>query len=77
MIMRFFDFEVFPNWWCCTFGDLLNEDSIDESIKKDFVVVTSDDTNARDKLINLMREPNHCVVGYNIKYYDLIIATYN
>ena len=74
MIMRFFDFEVFPNWWCCTFGDLLNEDSIDESIKKDFIVVTSDDTNARDKLINLMREPNHCVVGYNIKYYDLIIA---
>ncbi len=74
MKMRFFDFEVFPHWWCCTFGDLIDENNFYESIKNDFVVVTSDDVNARDKLIKLMKEPDVCVLGYNIKRYDLEIA---
>ena len=74
MKMRFFDFEVLPNWWCCTFGDLPNNEQIDESLKDDFIVITSDDSNARDLLLKQMRESGVVVVGYNIKYYDLMIA---
>ena len=72
--MRFFDFEVLPNWWCCTFGDLPDNEQVDESLKDNFVVITSDDSNARDLLLKQMREPGVVVVGYNIKYYDLMIA---
>lgn len=74
MKMRFFDFEVLPNWWCCTFGDLPDNEQVDESLKDNFVVITSDDANARDLLLKQMREPGVVVVGYNIKYYDLMIA---
>ena len=74
MKMRFFDFEVFPHWWLCVFGDMPDANTIDENIKQDFVVVHSDQTNARDKLISLLKEDNVCVCGYNIKHYDLIIA---
>lgn len=74
MKMRFFDFEVLPNWWCCTFGDLPDNEQVDESLKNNFVVITSDDSNARDLLLKQMREPGVVVVGYNIKYYDLMIA---
>lgn len=73
MKMRFFDFEVFPHWWCCTFGDL-PDGAINENIKDNFVVVRSDELNARDKLISLMKEDDVCVAGYNIKHYDLSIA---
>ena len=73
MKMRFFDFEVFPHWWCCTFGDL-PDGSINEDIKDNFVVVRSDAPDARDKLISLMKEDDVCVAGYNIKHYDLSIA---
>ena len=72
MKLRFFDFEVYPHWWCCCFGDY--NDSIDEDIKNNFVVVTSNDENARDKFMNIVREKNICLVGYNIKHYDLMIA---
>lgn len=76
--LRFFDFEVFPNWWCCTFGDLPDHEqgtkTLPEEIKKTFIVVRSDKAGARDKLLNLMKEDGVCVVGYNIKHYDLIIA---
>ena len=36
MKFRFFDFEVFPNWWCCVFGDLpedWKENKVTEAIK--------------------------------------------
>lgn len=33
MKLRFFDFEVFPNWWCCTFGDLPDDRKITEDLK--------------------------------------------
>ena len=74
MKMRFFDFEVLPNWWCCTFGDMPDDEKISEQIKDDFVVITSDDEHSRDLLLKQMREPGVVVVGYNIKYYDLMIA---
>ena len=44
MKLRFFDFEVYPHWWCVSFGDFpdgeLNQsnrwDFIKDEIKKDF-----------------------------------------
>lgn len=73
MKLKFFDFEVFPHWWCCVFGDMLN-DNAPEQIKNTFRVISSDDHNARDKLIKELTEHDCVDVGYNIKGYDLIIA---
>lgn len=77
MKQKYFDFEVFPNWWCCVFGDLPSDWETNrptEQIKDNFRVVTSDDVNARDKLLQEMTEENSVNVGYNIKGYDLMIA---
>ena len=74
MKMRFFDFEVTPNWWLCVFGDLPDCDKLTEDVKCNFITVNSDMPDARDRLLKLMREPNVVLVGYNIKKYDLIIA---
>ena len=72
---RFFDFEVTPNWWCVTFGDLPeNLDELNEGIKDKFTVIDSDMNNARDLVIQLLREKFHVMFGYNIKGYDLVIA---
>ena len=72
---RFFDFEVTPNWWCVTFGDLPDDlDNLNESIKDTFTVIDSDMYNARDLLISTLREEFHVMFGYNIKGYDLVIA---
>lgn len=71
---RFFDFEVFPHWWCCTFGDWPEDGIVTPELKENFVVVTSDDVNARDKLLQQMLQKGYVQVGYNIKGYDLIIA---
>ena len=75
MKLRFFDFEVFPNWWCCVFGDSTSEGTVDdvEYTKSKMKIVTSDDVNARDSLLEMFYEPDCCNVGYNIKHYDLII----
>lgn len=74
MKLRFFDFEVFPHWWCCTFGDYPDDGILNEDIKEGFVVVRSDKENPRDFMLQQMKEENVVVVGYNIKRYDLIIA---
>lgn len=77
MKMRFFDFEVTPNWWLCVFGDLpegATKDTITEDIKSTFVEVNSDMPGARDLLLNMMRPTDVVNVGYNIKNYDLMIA---
>lgn len=74
MKLRCFDFEVFPHWWCCIFGDIPDDLVFDRSIKNNYIVVTSDDVNARDHLVQLMMEQDVCVTGYNIKNYDLEIA---
>ena len=73
MKMRFFDFEVTPNWWLCVLGDLPDE-QLDESIKDTFVEINSDMPNARELLMSKMREAEYVLVGYNIKGYDLPIA---
>lgn len=73
--LRFFDFEVFPNWWCCVVGDEpLDLNNFNESIKEEFKVVSSDESNARDKILSLLKDENFCITGYNIKNYDLPIA---
>ena len=75
MKMRFFDFEVTPNWWMCEFGDLPEDlSTLNESIKDTFVTVTSDMDNCRDLLLSLLREEGYVQVGYNVKGYDLVIA---
>lgn len=79
MKLRFFDFEVYPHWWCVTFGDFpegkLTQDNrndfVKEDLKKDFFVITSDDRDARDKVLNAIKDV--CCPGYNIKKYDLTI----
>lgn len=75
--MRFFDFEVFPHWWLCVFGDLPDDfetNPITINIKDSFKYVTSDDIDARDKLLAFFKEEGYCNCGYNIKNYDLAIA---
>lgn len=80
MKLRFFDFEVYPNWWCVSFGDfpegeLTAENRwsfIKESVKDTFFCIDSDDPKAREKVVEAMREIVN--VGYNIKNYDLMIA---
>lgn len=75
MKMRFFDFEVTPNWWLCVFGDMPDDpNDIQEPIKDNFIAVDSDMPDARDKLLTLLKEDNFVMTGYNIKRYDLIIA---
>lgn len=72
---RFFDFEVTPNWWCVSFGDLPdNLDELSDKVKDDFTVITSDMTNSRDLVISMLKEKFYVMFGYNIKGYDLIIA---
>lgn len=70
---QFFDFEVFPNWWCCVIGLYPQDDNIPESIKNDFIVITSDNSKAREELLSIMQNINYCNFGYNNKYYDNII----
>ena len=55
MKLRFFDFEVYPEWWMCSFGDLPDDietaDQLKEreqEIKKTFKHVRSDVGNSRD-----------------------------
>ena len=81
--LKFFDFEVFPNWWCCVVSD--QEDSYpggiyknkfdketELSIKSKMRVYTSDDPQAASKLLADLSIGVVC--GYNIKDYDLRIA---
>ena len=73
LLEQMFDFEVYPKWWCCTVGKYPQDDDIPESIKDDFIVVTSDDPAAREHLLAVMCDKNYVNMGYNIKYYDNII----
>lgn len=77
MKMRFFDFEVLPNWWLCVFADLDTDtdlEGLNENCKDKMYVVHSDMDNARDLLVSHMRERGYTLIGYNIKNYDLAIA---
>lgn len=73
LLEQFFDFEVYPEWWCCVIGRYPQDDNIPEDIKEDFIVVTSDDPCARENLLQIMRNRDYVNFGYNIKKYDNII----
>lgn len=73
LLEQFFDFEVFPNWWCCVIGRYPQDDNIPEDIKEDFFVISSDNPNAANILLEQMRDRNYVNFGYNIKRYDNII----
>lgn len=73
LLEQFFDFEVFPNWWCCVIGKYPQDHNIPEYIKDDFIVVSSDMTDARKILLDIMCDKDFVNMGYNIKYYDNII----
>ena len=73
LLEQMFDFEVYPNWWCCTVGKYPQDDDLPESIKDDFLVVTSDMPAAREVLLDCMCNRDYVNMGYNIKYYDNII----
>ena len=75
MQKRFFDFEVTPNWWLCVFGDLPEDyNEVNESIKENFTIIRSDKGNAREELLQKLKEEGFVNMGYNIKGYDLVIA---
>lgn len=70
---QFFDFEVFPDWWCCVVGRYPNDDNIPESIKEEFIAIRSDRPCAREDLMALMCDKECVNFGYNNKRYDNII----
>lgn len=74
MIERFFDFEVTPNWWLLVTGDMPADRVFDETIKDTFTIISSDMPDARERMIEVLREPDHVMIGYNVKCYDLMIA---
>ena len=58
-----FDFEVFPEWWCCCTRLVSNPDMTN--------CITSDQPNAIGKISQLIDD--YCLVGFNDKAYDLLI----
>lgn len=84
--LKFFDFEVYPEWWCLVVSD--EEDSYlskaydhkfsieeENTIKSKMRIYRSDDNIDRKVQIeNIRKEMSQGVLcGYNIKGYDLII----
>lgn len=68
---QFFDFEVFPNWWCVVLGDY--HPGISEADKDNFTLITSEDTGYINKLKEMFYREGVVNCGYNIKHYDNII----
>ncbi len=81
--LKFFDFEVYPEWWCAIVSDeeetypggIYNNQfdaATEETIKSKMRVYTSDDPDSAKTLKADLSKGVLC--GYNIKRYDLIIA---
>ncbi len=84
MKTKFYDCEVFPNWWCVVVSDL-DQDVIPKSkaysytadveyeniVKANMRVYTSENPNDREKLLKDLS--TGVIMGYNIKRYDNII----
>lgn len=81
--LKFFDFEVYPNWWCCVVSDeeetypggIYNnqfDKETEHKIKSKMRIYTSDNPDAAKKLKEDLMTGVIC--GYNIKRYDLVIA---
>lgn len=81
---RFFDFEVFETWWCCTFGDHdlqdwsdykeLGQDKFEEKVKSEMFTITSDDADYLARMREIFNDDYIIFSGYNIKHYDLVIV---
>ena len=70
MQKRFFDFEVTPNWWLCVFGDLPEDYSqVNENIKDNFKIVRSDKGNAREELLQQLKEEGYVITHINITFF--------
>lgn len=78
---QFFDYEVYPNWWCVVIGLYPDDETeyekqnkwIDEKRKDNFIVITSDMPDAARENIRIMIDKSKVNIGYNIKEYDNII----
>lgn len=78
---QFFDYEVYPNWWCVVIGLYPDDETeyekqnkwIDESRKDSFIVITSDMPDAIAENARIMVDRTKVNIGYNIKGYDNII----
>lgn len=83
MKLKFFDWEVYPNWWCVVVSDeeptylsstykyKFTRDEEDK-IKSKMRVYTSD--GGRDEIINLLNDTRQGVLtGYNSKRYDMVM----
>lgn len=83
-LARFFDFEVFPHWWCVSFGDhdlqnwkdydAMGTDAFEEDIKKKMFTITSDDPDYLQRMREIFNDDYIIFSGYNIKHYDLVIV---
>lgn len=73
MKKQFFDFEVYPTWWLCVVGVYPEDEALDESLKDDFSVFTSDDETAPRRLHEMISNREFVSMGYNIKNYDNVI----
>jgi len=83
MKMKFFDFEVYPNWWCVVVSDeeptyrskkynyAFNKDE-EDAIKAKMRVYTSDD-GEEGRRQYLIDSSTGVLTGYRSKMYDLII----
>lgn len=88
MIYRFFDFEVFPEWWCLAYFDYednnqpitkeyldkMRSATVSKEIRDDMHIITSEQSNYMDRIVKVFREPEVVLTGYGIKHYDLAIA---
>lgn len=83
--LRFFDFEVYPEWWCCVISDEEDEypgglfdnkfDSQIEKRIKDKMRVYTSDMDPEFVRSELRKEFLHGIsCGYNIKRFDMKIA---
>lgn len=83
--LKFFDFEVFPQWWCCVVSDEEDEypggpynnkftETDEKRIKDKMRVYTSDGDLVRVRESLKADLKTKVLSGYNIKRYDLIIA---
>ena len=83
--LRFFDFEVYPEWWCCVISDEEDEypgglfdnkfDSQIEKRIKDKMRVYTSDMDPEFIRTEMRKEFLHGIsCGYNIKRFDMKIA---
>ena len=83
--LKFYDFEVFPHWWCCVVSDeeetypgglydnkFTKEDEL--RIKSKMRIYSSDNVKTLEHIQHFKEDMSKGIMcGYNIKRYDMII----